>query len=155
MNRRYDTEYFTDKIEEIRSIRPDVSITTDVIVGFPEETEKDFEETYNYCKNIKFSKIHVFPYSDRNGTVASKMENKVSPVIKKERVNRLLKLSSELENEYFNKFINQNLEVLIESEADGSFYGYTSNYLYLKLKGSYELNKIYEVKITEDMNANK
>jgi threonylcarbamoyladenosine tRNA methylthiotransferase MtaB len=153
MNRRYDTAYFTNKINEIRTIRPEISITTDVIVGFPGETEEEYINTYNYCNDIKFSKIHVFPYSDRNGTVASKMENKVSSVTKKNRVKRLLELSEELEKEYFNKFIGKSLEVLIEEEKDDYFYGYTSNYLYLKIKGDYKLNEIYKVIITEDMNV--
>ncbi len=151
MNRRYDTKYFANKINEIRTIRPRLSITTDVIVGFPGETEEDFNETYSFCKDIKFSKIHVFPYSDRNGTVASKMENKISSVVKKERVRKLLNLSNELELEYFNKFIGKEIDVLIEEYKDDFYYGYTSNYLYLKIKGNYELNKMYKVIIEKDM----
>ena len=88
MNRRYDLEYFTNKVNEIRSYRKNISLTTDVIVGFPGETEADFQDTYNYCKNIKFAKIHVFPDSDRNGTVASRITNKVPRSIAKERKNK-------------------------------------------------------------------
>lgn len=153
MNRRYDLEYFTNKVNEIRSYRKDISLTTDVIVGFPGETEEDFQDTYNYCKNIKFAKIHVFPYSDRNGTVASRMTNKVPRNIIKERARRLIELSNELEKEYFEKFINKEVEVLIEEYIDGYYYGFTDNYIPLKLKGNYNINEIYNIKLTkEDIN---
>lgn len=153
MNRRYDLEYFTNKVNEIRSYRKDISLTTDVIVGFPGETEEDFQDTYNYCKNIKFAKIHVFPYSDRNGTVASRMNNKVPRNIIKERARRLIELSNELEKEYFEKFINKEVEVLIEEFIDGYYYGFTDNYIPLKLKGNYNINEIYNIKLTkEDIN---
>ncbi len=153
MNRRYDLEYFTNKVNEIRSYRKNISLTTDVIVGFPGETEADFQDTYNYCKNIKFAKIHVFPYSDRNGTVASRMTNKVPRNIIKERTRKLIELSNELEKEYFEKFINTEVEVLIEEYIDGYYYGFTDNYIPLKLKGDYNINEIYNVKLNkEDIN---
>ena len=153
MNRRYDLEYFTNKVNEIRSYRKNISLTTDVIVGFPGETEADFQDTYNYCKNIKFAKIHVFPYSDRNGTVASRMTNKVPRNIIKERARKLIELSNELEKEYFEKFINTEVEVLIEEYIDGYYYGFTDNYIPLKLKGNYNINEIYNVKLNkEDIN---
>ncbi len=153
MNRRYDLEYFTNKVNEIRSYRKNISLTTDVIVGFPGETEADFQDTYNYCKNIKFAKIHVFPYSDRNGTVASRMTNKVPRNIIKERARKLIELSNELEKEYFEKFINTEVEVLIEEYIDGYYYGFTDNYIPLKLKGNYNINEIYNIKLNkEDIN---
>jgi threonylcarbamoyladenosine tRNA methylthiotransferase MtaB len=93
MNRKYDTEYFKNKIIEIRNIRPDISITTDVIVGHPYETDEYFQETYDFCKEINFSKIHVFPYSVRTGTVASKMPYQVDDATKKIRAGRLIELS--------------------------------------------------------------
>ena len=150
MNRRYDKQYFLDKVNEIRSIRKDISLTTDVIVGFPGEADEDFEETLKFCEKIGFAKIHVFPYSDRNGTVASKMTNKVPGNIKKERVHKLLDLSNKLEKEYFNKFIGSEVEVLIEEEKDGYFYGVTDNYISLKLKGDYKINELYKVKLNKD-----
>ena len=150
MNRRYDKEYFMDKVNEIRSIRKDISLTTDVIVGFPGETDEDFEETLKFCEKIGFAKIHVFPYSDRNGTVASKITDKVPGNIKKERVHKLLELSNKLEKEYFNKFIGNEVEVLIEEEKDGYFYGVTDNYIPLKLTGDYKINELYKVKLNKD-----
>ena len=150
MNRRYDKEYFLNKVNEIRSINPDISLSTDVIVGFPGETEEDFKETLDFCKKIKFSKIHVFPYSDRTGTVASTMKDKVPGNIKKDRVHKLIELSNELEKEYFNSFINKEVEVLIEEEKDGYYYGFTDNYIPLKLKGNYKINDIYKVKLNKN-----
>ena len=153
MNRRYDTKYFENKVKEIRELRPGIALSTDVIVGFPGETEEDFKETLDFCKKIKFSKIHVFPYSDRNGTVASRMKDKVPGNIKKERVHRLIELSNELEKEYFESYISKEVEVLIEELKDGYYYGFTSNYIPLKLKGNYKINELYRVKLSkEDIN---
>ena len=154
MNRRYDLEYFTDKVNTIRSLRPDISLTTDVIVGFPGETEEDFECTYNYCKNIGFAKIHVFPYSDRNGTVASRMPNHVPRNIVKERARKLIELSDILEKKYFKKFIGKEEEVLVEEFKNGYYHGFTENYIPVKLLDATP-NEIIKVKLTkENINYN-
>lgn len=150
MNRRYDKEYFINKVNEIRSIRPNISLTTDVIVGFPGESEEDFKETLDFCKEIGFAKIHVFPYSDRNGTVASRMKDKIPGNIKKDRVHKLIELSNIMEREYFDKFISKNVSVLIEEEKDGIYYGFTDNYIPLKLKGNYNINEIYNIKLDKN-----
>ena len=150
MNRRYDLNYFTDKVNEIRKNRPGISLTTDVIVGFPGETDEDFIDTYNYCKSIKFAKIHVFPYSDRNGTVASRMTNKVPRSIAKERARKLIELSNELEKEYFDSFIGKEVEVLIEELIDGVYYGCTDNYIPIKLIGNYKINELYNIKLEKE-----
>ena len=151
MNRKYDLDYFTNKVNEIRKYRKDISLTTDVIVGFPGESEEDFLETYNYCKSVGFAKIHVFPYSDRNGTVASKMENKVPGNIKKDRARRLISLSQELENAYIEKFISRKISVLIEREDNGYYYGVSEEYIPVKLKGKYECNEIYDIVLEKNM----
>ena len=132
MNRKYDKEYFIKKINQIRKIRPNISITTDVIVGFPGETDELFRETIETIKKIKFTKVHVFPYSDRKGTKASKMINHVPEKIKKERVNILLKLSKTLEIEYMNKFLNKKLTFIPEKFGDGFLTGHTENYLFIR-----------------------
>ena len=150
MNRRYDKEYFINKVNEIRNIRPNISLTTDVIVGFPGESEEDFKETLDFCKEIGFAKIHVFPYSDRNGTVASRMKDKIPGNIKKDRVHKLIELSNIMEREYFDKFISKNVSVLIEEEKDGIYYGFTDNYIPLKLKGNYNINEIYNIKLDKN-----
>lgn len=142
MNRKYDLAYFEDKINKIRIIRPNISITTDIIVGFPEETNEMFESTYEFSKRIKFSKIHVFPYSKRNGTVASRLKE-VRDIEKTNRVHKLLELSNILEKDYNDKFINQNVDVLIEEIKDGKSIGHTENYLKVEIEGNLEINKIY------------
>lgn len=137
MNRKYDTDYFRKKIAEIRSIRSDISITTDVIVGFPGETEELFEETYQFCKEMRFAKLHVFPYSIRANTAASKFKDQIDPSVKKERARRLIALSKQLEISYMEQFIEKEQEVLIETSKDGWSQGHTSNYLLLKTQGTF------------------
>ena len=148
MNRKYDLKYFEDKIAEIRSIRPDISITTDIIVGFPGETEELFKETLNTVKRINFSKVHVFPYSERKGTKSERLPNKIPSNIKKDYVKRLIELSKELEIEYASKFIGKELEILVEQTKDDFSYGHTSNYLNVKVKGKLPHNELIKVKIT-------
>ena len=147
MNRKYDLNYFFEKIEKIRSVRPDISITTDVIVGFPNETDELFLETLETCKKINFSKIHVFPYSERKGTKASLMTGKVSENVKHERVKKLMELSEKLEKEYYDKFKGKELDVLIEEVNNGVSIGHTSNYLKVELNEKLTKGEIYLRKI--------
>lgn len=135
MNRKYDTKYYLDKINLIRSIRPNISITTDLIVGFPNETEEDFNTTLSFLRKVKFSKIHVFPYSRRKGTKADLMDNQIDEQTKHKRVKEVLKLSEELEIEYMNKFINTDVLVLIEKFENGIISGHTENYIPVKANG--------------------
>ena len=151
MNRKYDKEYFIDKINKIRSIRKDISITTDVIVGFPSETDELFNETIDTIKKINFSKIHVFPFSLRKNTKAESIPNHVDDVTKKNRVKELVELSNELENNYMNNFINKTVLLLPEIYKEGYLIGHTDNYLKIRVKGSHELlNKIIEVKVLKN-----
>ena len=135
MNRKYDKKYFIDKINKIRSIRPDISITTDVIVGFPSESDEEFLETIDTIKKVNFSKLHVFPYSDRDGTVASKMKDKISGPLKKERARKLIDLSKKLEIDYMNKFLGKEVTFIPEVYDDGYLTGHTGNYLFIKALG--------------------
>ncbi|MBR2840495.1 MAG: tRNA (N(6)-L-threonylcarbamoyladenosine(37)-C(2))-methylthiotransferase MtaB [Bacilli bacterium] len=135
MNRKYDVNYYINKIREIRKIRPDISITTDIIVGFPSEREEDFKETLNTIERVKFTKIHVFPYSDRDGTKASKMCDKVNGNVKRERVKKLLEISKNLEIDYMKKYLNRKVLFIPEVYKEGYLYGHTGNYLYVKVKG--------------------
>ena len=149
MNRKYNKQEFIDKINKIREIRKDISITTDLIVGFPTETEDNFNETIDTVKKINFSKIHVFPYSKREGTPASKMEQ-VDSKVKKERVKKMLEISKELELSYMNKFLNKKVTFIPEVYKDGYLIGHTGNYLIIKNKGlESELYKEKEVTIKE------
>lgn len=137
MNRKYDIEYFINKIDEIRAIRPNISITTDIIVGHPGEEDEIFKNSINTLRKINFSKLHVFPYSKRDGTVSATLPQ-IDEQIKKERAHTLLSLSKELEINYMNKFLNQDLEVLFERTIDGYSIGHTSNYLQIKVKDNIE-----------------
>ena len=149
MNRKYDLDYFYNKVKEIRTIRPEISITTDVIVGFPGETEELFQKTINTCKELELTKIHVFPYSVRKGTVAETLPNHLDQSIKKDRARRLLEVSKELENNYFNKYLGKEVEVLVEEVKDGYSYGHTGNYLYVKINKELEHNTFVQVKVTK------
>lgn len=145
MNRKYVLKYFFDKIDMIRSVRPDISITTDVIVGFPGETEEMFLETMETCKKINFSKIHAFPYSERKGTKASMMDGKVPESVKHERVKKLLELSDSLEKSYYDKFKGKKLDVLIEEVSEFGSKGHTSNYLMVHTNEKLQKGEIYNL----------
>ncbi len=149
MNRKYDLDYFFDKVAKIRQIRPNISITTDVIVGFPGETEEMFQTTIDTCKKLELTKIHVFPYSEREGTKAMKMPNHLEVEVKKRRARELLAVSKELELAYWKKYINKEVEVLIEENKDGYSLGHTSNYLHVKVKGDIKPNTFINVKVTD------
>ena len=148
MNRKYDTKYYQDKIEKIRTIRPDISISTDVIVGFPGETEELFQKTLEFCEKMAFSKIHVFPYSVRRGTPASKFPNQIDGNIKKQRARQLIALSTTLEQNYMQKFVNSEIDVLIEQNKNGYSYGHTSNYLSIQVPGNYHSGQMITATIT-------
>jgi len=150
MNRKYNTKEFLDMIEKIRTIRPDISITTDAIVGFPQETDDDFNEYLDFVRKVNFSKIHVFPYSKRNGTKAAEMDGHIDPKIKKERARKLIEASNELEKKYAEKFIGKELEVLVENHDENYSYGHTSNYLKIRLDKTYKQNELVSVEITKD-----
>lgn len=150
MNRKYDKKYFIDRINYIRSIKPDVSITTDVIVGFPTESKEEHIESMDTIRKIGFTKVHTFPYSDRYGTPASKMSGKIDGNIKKRRVKEIIELSSELERMFYEKFYNRQLDVLFEEEKDGYFIGHTANFIKVKVKGNYKINEIFSVLLSSD-----
>ena len=149
MNRKYELAYFKQKMEQIREIRPDISLTTDIIVGFPSETEEDFQDTLSFVREVQFSKVHVFPYSRRSGTVAADMAEQVPGDVKKDRVRRLLALSKELETEYMKKFIGKTLPVLMEVNRTDYSLGHTSNYLLVKVPGEYQSEDLVDVTITD------
>ena len=151
MNRKYNVDEFINKVNIIRSIRPDINLTTDLIVGFPTESEEDFIETKNTLDKIKFSKIHTFPYSKRNNTKASMMEQ-VNDSIKKQRVHEILKLSDKYESEYYKKFLNKEVLVLIEEVNDNMSIGHTSNYIKVIIDKKLEHNKFYKVRINNVVN---
>ena len=146
MNRKYNVSEFINIIDKIRSIRPDINITTDLIVGFPHETDEDFNETISNLKKIGFSKIHTFPYSKRDNTPAANMEQ-VKDSIKKERVDVILKLSDELENIYYSKFLDKDIEVLVEESYKDKSIGHTDNYLKVIINKEIPHNTFCKVKV--------
>lgn len=146
MNRKYTLDEFISKINEIRSIRPNISITTDIIVGHPGETDLVFDKSIDTLKQINFSKLHVFPYSKRDGTVSASLPQ-IDEKIKKDRAHTLLALSKDLELKYMNKFISKELEVLFERSYEDYSIGHTSNYLQIKVPGKYESGTFKKVSL--------
>ena len=146
MSRKYTVNEYKKIIEQIRLVRPNISITTDIIVGFPGETEELFLETLKTASSLEFSKIHVFPYSVREKTAASLMPNHVSSEEKHRRSKELTALSKKLEKKYAEKFLGQELEVLIEKSGEESI-GTTSNYLKVKINENLPNNTLVSVKI--------
>ena len=134
MNRKYTTAEYLEKINKIRSYLPNIAFTTDVIVGFPGETDEEFEETYNFIKQVNYSELHVFPYSPRKNTPAAKMKDQVNDQIKHERANRLLQLSKELNHEFALKQIGKTLKVLFEKRDGEYLIGHAGDYLKVKVK---------------------
>lgn len=148
MNRKYDKEYYLDKINKIREIIPDMAVTTDVIVGFPSETEEDFNETIEFVKKVNFAGGHVFPFSRRNGTPAAKMKGQLTKEEKHIRCKALISVFDSLEESYYKKHIGSTLIVIPENYEDGILTGHTDNYLKVKFSGCEELlGKEVEVKI--------
>lgn len=155
MRRKYTAEEFADKIARIREAMPDVAITTDVIVGFPGETDDHFKEGYDFMKKVGFSEMHVFPYSKRTGTPAARMEDQVDEEVKHARVHELIELSEQMQLEYAKSFVGQVVDVIPEGAAKGRqesglIMGYSDNYLQVIFEGSESLiGKVCRVKLTE------
>ena len=155
MNRKYSTEEFEKVVELLRETYNDVMLTTDIIVGFPGETDEEFNITYNFLEKIKFYKMHVFKYSIRKGTVASKMDNQVSNDIKDIRSKALIELSNKNELEYLNSYLNKKERVLFEDREGEFIKGHTENYLLVKVKTNKDIeNTIKEVKLNSIIDNN-
>lgn len=151
MNRRYTAEEFEEGINIIRENFPNVSLTTDVIVGFPGETEEEFSKTYEFLERIKFYKMHVFKYSQRKGTKAAVMPNQITGEVKEERSNKLIELSNKNQKEQNQKYIGKEIDVLFE-EQDGEYIkGHTTNYIMVYVKSDDKTleDTIRKVKITD------
>ena len=152
MNRKYTAEDFEKVVKRLRNAYKDVALTTDIIVGFPGETEEEFKITYEYLKKINFYKMHVFKYSQRKGTRAATMPNQIDGNVKEERSHKLIELSEKNEKEFLKKYINKDVEVLFEQEDNVFFKGHTNNYLVVKCKGKKLENRLVNVKIIEEDN---
>ena len=152
MNRHYTTEDFKEATELLRKTYPNVALTTDIIVGFPGETEEEFNITYEFLKEINFYKMHVFKYSPRKGTIAAKNKNQIDGNIKEERSKKLIELSDKNEINQNKRYINKNLDVLIEEFEEGYYKGHTTNYIMVKIQENTNnlQNKIVTVKIIDN-----
>lgn len=154
MNRRYTIEEFKAGVDLLRKAYPNVSLTTDVIVGFPGETDAEFNITYENLKEIKFYKMHIFKYSQRKGTKAAVMPNQIDGSIKEERSRKLIELSDKNEKEYNEQYVGKELDVLFEEphvEAGKRYFkGHTTNYLVVKVETEENLeNEIRKVKVAK------
>ena len=153
MNRKYTTEEFEKVVVLLRKYYKNVALTTDIIVGFPEETNEEFVQTYNYLNKIDFYKMHIFKYSPRKGTKAALMKNQVPGDIKEERSKKLIELSDKKQKEHNEKYIGQKLEVLFEEREKEYIKGHTTNYIVVKTKTDKQIeNTIQTVKITGEEN---
>ncbi len=150
MNRKYTAVEYKESVTKLRELWSDVAITTDIIVGFPGETEEEFEETVEFVKSIHLSQIHIFPFSPREGTPAAKMRAQVTPEVKEARVKTLSKVEKELRLAYMKQFIGTEVEVLFEKYHENEVAGYTSNYLKVKVIGNEKIeNTIQKVRIDD------
>ena len=149
MNRRYTIEQFTEIVERLRVAYSNVNLTTDIIVGFPGETEEEFNKTYKFLENIKFYKMHIFKYSQRKGTKAAEMPEQISPEEKEKRSKKLIELSDKNEEEYNKKYIGKTVEVLWEEEKQGTYKGHTKNYVLVESNSKHQENILEQVVIKE------
>src|SRR5690625_3183537 len=153
MRRKYSAEFYKEKVKRLKNALPGLAITTDVIVGFPGETEEEFMETYNFIQDIGYAELHVFPFSRRTGTPAARMDNQVDKDIKETRVTKLIELSNQLAKEYAQQYEHDVLEVIPEeksSKEKGMLIGYSDNYLKIQFEGPESLiGSIVKVKLTK------
>lgn len=155
MRRKYTMEFFGERLDRLKEVLPDLAITSDVIVGFPGETEEEFMETYNFIAKHQFAELHVFPFSKRTGTPAARMEDQVDEDVKNERVHRLLTLNDQLAKEYASRFEGELLEVIpedivSEGEHQGMLVGHTANYLKVVFEGTPDMiGQMVRIKVTK------
>jgi threonylcarbamoyladenosine tRNA methylthiotransferase MtaB len=145
MNRPYTISQFMERVTYIRKEIPDISISTDLIVGFPGEDEESFERTLENLKRIAFSFIHVFPYSRKSGTAADRMEGHIDPRIKKQRVKTVMDIEKQIKMDFISGFKGKKVSVLVERNIDGFSYGYSRQYFYVKIPEILKIGEIYDV----------
>jgi len=149
MNRKYDTAQYFNAVKLLKENIPNAAITTDLIVGFPGETDAQFEESYEFCKKIGFSQMHIFKYSKRAGTVAAEMKDQIPKTEKERRSLKMLELARNMKEDFYQNYIGKIVEVLFETEKAGKFHGLTANYMDVLAKSAENLEgKIKKVKIT-------
>lgn len=150
MRRKYTMAHFSERLQKLHKALPGLAVTSDVIVGFPGETEEEFQETYDFIVKHQFSELHVFPYSMRTGTPAARMTDQIDEEVKNERVHRLIELSNQLAKDYASKFDQTVLEVIPEEKGstDGELVGYADNYMKIEFEGDESLiGELVKVKV--------
>lgn len=153
MNRKYTTKEYREAVYLLREAFPEISITTDIIVGFPGETEEDFMESYSFCKEMRLSKIHVFPFSPKKGTKACEFNDQISKNVKEERSSKFISLANSMQKEFIKSFIGKNGIVLFEKKSDDNMYeGHTSNYITVKVNSETDIvNKILKINFIDSI----
>ena len=141
MNRRYTTQQFEEIVKRLRKAYDNVNLTTDIIVGFPGETEEEFAKTYKFLEKIKFYKMHIFKYSPRKGTRAEQMPQQIEPQLKEERSKKLIELSDKNEKEYNSEYVGKRVEVLWEEQKNEIYKGHTKNYVLVEMEAKPSKNK--------------
>ena len=155
MNRRYTTQEFEEGVKRLRKAYPNVALTTDVIVGFPGETDQEFEATYEFLQKIRFYKMHIFKYSQRKGTKAAVMPNQIDGNVKEERSRKLIELSNKNKKEFNQNYIGKEVEVLFEEKHGEYYQGHTANYIFVKTKSKEDLcNRLTRIKVVGTENLN-
>ena len=155
MRRKYTTEQFAEKIAQLHEAMPGVAITTDVIVGFPGETEEMYRNGFGFMEKLGFAEMHVFPYSKRTGTPAARMDDQVDEEVKNERVHQLIDLSERMQLKYAEKYVGEVLDVIPERAFDGTsgearVMGYSDNYIQVAFDGDESLiGQLCRVKVTQ------
>ena len=147
MHRPYTLEYFFKRVDYIRTLMPGISISTDLIVGFPSESDQDFADTLDFLKKIRFSFIHLFPYAAKKGTLACQMPDQIDPLIKKDRERAVIALQKDISLAFKESYINKKAEVFIEKNTATHAYGYTKEYIYTAIKGNFKIGDIVKVKL--------
>ena len=148
MNRKYNSEQYAEACQRLRTAFPNVAITTDIIVGFPDETEEDFKQSLDFAQKMRLDKIHTFPYSPKRGTPAAKMKNQISGDVKSQRSKEMIALSDKMNIEFLNNNLGKTVAVLFEDTENGFWQGHTTNYIKVLVKSDDNLNnRIVNVKL--------
>lgn len=145
MNRHYTTGDYAEKIELLKTMIPEVAITTDVMTGFPGETEEEFASTLQFAKRIRFNKMHVFPYSRREGTPAASMPGQIPRKVREERASNLIALGTGIETEWLTKLIGTGQQILVEESCNGEINGHTDRYVFVHVKGASPVNSFVNI----------
>ena len=148
MNRKYDTARYLQSVRLLRQYFADPAITTDLIVGFPGETQEEFAQTLTFIRTCAFSAMHVFPYSKRPGTPAAKMPGQIANAVKADRAHAAAQVAEEMERAYLNRFVGRTVPVLFEEEREGLWWGHTPNYIPVAVKGANLHNRVADVRLT-------